>query len=331
MAHALALDSRDIALDLHRLLRDLDPARWRDEVETAVRERLLEIESSVEALQQRFEEFREACADESLDELREQFACLSAMIHDYAPASDVPLPDLRGEWMAFRAQLQPAYEGLADSLRLSSIHVPSLRPTNYARNVFHVAMALLCLVLVELVMTPQWMLTAAFFVAASAWLMELGKRRSARVDRVTWAVLGKMGHPYERRRINSATWFSSALLLLALTGSNLVCALALVVLGLADPAAGLIGRRFGRIKLVHGRSLEGTTAFVVFGALGCLATLTLWHPSLAWPLALGITAAAVVPAALAELYAHRIDDNLLVPAAAAAGAAGFALLVGIPL
>ncbi len=338
MAHALALDSRDIALDLHGLLKDLDPARWRDGLEAAVRERLDELQARITGLEEQFDDLRETCTDETqavvtetLTALDERFASLSELVREYAPADGLPMPDLRKEWMTFRARLQPAYEGLADGLRLVDIHVPSLRPTNYARNVFHVAMALMCLVLVEMVLPVAWMRLAALCVAASAWLMELGKRRNARVDRLTWQVLGKMGHPYERRRINSATWFSTGLFTLSLTGSHLVCALSLAVLGLADPAAGLVGRRWGRIKLVRGRSLEGTTAFVVAGTVACLATLGIWHASLGWPLALGLTASAVLPAAFAELYSRRIDDNLLVPMAAAAGAAAFAMIAGILL
>jgi dolichol kinase len=119
--------------------------------------------------------------------------------------------------------------------------------------------------------------------------------------------------------------------MLALTGSSLVAALGLTVLGLADPAAGLVGRRFGRIKLVHGRSLEGTTAFVLVGALACLGLLTLCHPTLGWSAAVGLTLAAVIPGALAELFAHKIDDNLLVPMAAGAGAIAYCLITGIPL
>ena len=338
MAHALALDSRDIALDLHGLLRDLDPARWQDEVEVAMRARATEIQAEVQTLQAKFDELRETYTDQSLAALGEaldaidaRFDRLSELLDEYTPQTDLSVPDLRKEWMDFRVRLQPAYEGLAESLRVASIHVPSLRPTNYARNIFHVSSALLALVLVETVLTPMWMFMAALAVASSAWLMELGKRSNPRVDRITWFVFGKMGHPYERTRVNSATWFSSALLVLSLTGSQLIAALALMILGVADPAAGLIGRRIGRHKLVHGRSVEGTAAFVLFGAVGCLITLAIFHPALGLPLALGITAAAVLPAALAELYAYRIDDNLLVPMAAAAGAGAFALLVGIPL
>ncbi len=331
MAHALALDSRDVALDLHSLLRDLDPARWRDELEAGARQRVEELQGRIVELQDSFEQKAGTYSDETLRSLNDTVDSLSAMIGEHMPADGLSMADVRAEWMDFRDSMQPAYEGLADTLRRARIHVPSLRPTNYARNAFHVASAVLCIVLVESVLSPGFMKLAAFSTAMSAWTMEIGKRRSSRVDRITWWVFGKMGHPYERHRINSATWYTSALLLLSLTGSKTVCAVALAVMGLADPAAGLIGRRFGRIKLVHGRSLEGTAAFVVFGTLASLGALHVWHPELGPTLMIGVTLAAVLPAALAELLAYRIDDNLLVPAAAAAGALVFLLVTGTPL
>ncbi len=330
MAHALALDSRDVALDLHRLLKDLDPARLRDEAMNVAQQRLDVIQNEIEDLKVQFDERKDALTDESLQTLQTCFDTISAQIAEYAPADGMSIPDVRKEWMDFRTRMQPAYENLADGLRKARIHVPSLRPTNYARNVFHALSALLSLVLVELVLTPNLMMAIAFLVAAAAWSMETGKRISPAVDRATWWVFGKMGHPYERRRINSATWFSSALLVLSLTRSHMISAVALVILGLADPAAGLIGRRFGRTKLIHGRSVEGTSAFILVGFASALAVLAIFHGDLGWPLMLGIAGAAVIPAALAELLAYRIDDNLLVPASAAAGAGAFALLMGIP-
>lgn len=331
MAHALALDGQEIALELHELLRDIDPIRWRDEVEEGARTRLEALQTRIAELSEHFDQLQESYTDEAMTALRERLDGLQATLREYAPADGLPMPDLRRQWMDFRKRAQPAYEGLAQTLRVQKIHVPTLRPTNFARNVFHVGSALGSLLLVETVLTPAWMLIIACSAAAFAWSCELGKRLSPGIDRVTWLVLGRMGHPHERVRINSATWFSTALLLLALTRSHLVAAIGLVVLGLADPAAGLIGRRWGRIKLVHGRTLEGTMAFVLAGGIGALATVLIWHPELGWPLALAISAAAVLPAALAELFASRIDDNLLVPVAGAAGAGGFALLVGIPL
>ncbi len=331
MTHALALDGRDIALDLHELLRDIDPARWRDEVEEAVLERFDAVRARIAALDERFEHATDAYADEALASLHDRLVRVSALLDEYLPDDGSAVEGLAVEWAELRGRLQPAYEGLVEGLKLQSIHVPSLRPTNYARNAFHVTSALVSLVLIETVLDAVWMLGIAAAIAAAAWSMEAGKRLSDRVDRATWWVFGKMGHPHERRRVNSATWFSTALLLLALTGSHVVCAVSLAVMGLADPAAGLIGRRFGRVELIHGRTLEGTTAFVVVGGAGALAALLLAHPQLGWPAMVGMAACAVLPAAAAELFAHRVDDNLLVPGGAAAGDGNFGPLVGGPL
>ena len=93
------------------------------------------------------------------------------------------------------------------------------------------------------------------------------------------------------------------------------CELTVMLTG--DAAAALIGRRFGRIRLVNGKSLEGTIAFVTAG----YAMLAL---VLAWSGCGGIWYAAAVPAviagALVELFQKqlRIDDNFSIPLATGA-------------
>ncbi len=46
----LALEARPIVLELHALLRDLDPARWREDMEQALRDRLDEIRHALDRL-----------------------------------------------------------------------------------------------------------------------------------------------------------------------------------------------------------------------------------------------------------------------------------------
>jgi dolichol kinase len=93
-----------------------------------------------------------------------------------------------------------------------------------------------------------------------------------------------------------------------------------VVLGVGDPLAAIVGRAYGRTKLLHGRSLEGTLAFALSAALACFVAFVVFHPSLGVPLALGAAAAAALSGAVAELVSLRVDDNFSVPLSAAAGA-----------
>ena len=114
---------------------------------------------------------------------------------------------------------------------------------------------------------------------------------------------------------------TAALVALTLTQSDVLCVVAVSILGVGDPLAALVGRRFGRIKLLHGRSLEGTLTFFISGLLVSFALLRLLHPALAMGASIAICAMASLLGALAELLSLRIDDNLSVPLAAALGGA----------
>ncbi len=92
-----------------------------------------------------------------------------------------------------------------------------------------------------------------------------------------------------------------------------VAAVALGVMLIADTAAALIGRRFGKHKLVNGKSAEGFAAFCIAGTGLALLMLSAGG---------GLTFCAGVAAffgvfcaALAELFEKQIhlDDNFTIP------------------
>lgn len=208
---------------------------------------------------------------------------------------------------------------MAARLRAQKIHVPSLRPANWARSGFHVVSAALAIAAIELV--PWWVLTAIAVAWASfAWACEIGRRVSPVINRALMRAFRLVAHEHEAYRINSATWYATALVLLALTRSPVVSVVAISILGVGDPVAGLVGRRFGRIKLVHGRSLEGTLSFFVCGAAVAFGLLVAFHQSVTTGEALGIALLASLFGALAELFSRKLDDNLSVPLASALGA-----------
>src|SRR5690606_22680697 len=134
-----------------------------------------------------------------------------------------------------------------------------------------------------------------------------------------------ISHPHEAHQVNSSTWYATALVLLALTQEARLCLVGVTVLGLADPAAAIVGRRFGRLKLVNGRTLEGSLTFVLIGALASFAALfALSGPIFPAASTSTIATAAALGAlfgAVAELFSgRRVDDNMSVPLASALGA-----------
>lgn len=310
MYPAELLEDRDLTLQLHGLLSDIDPSRWKDEQARSLR-------GSLEAVSQRMAQ-------------RTRLAPLREVLVDEVPRLPTQEKDLKRRWLAFKQRTQPAYARVAEALRAEEIHVPSLRPTNHKRSLFHVGAALAALAFIEVVGAWRWVLVAgAAAFALFAWSCEISRRFSPAINERLMRFWGPIAHAHESKRVNSATWYASALLILSLTGSTLACALAVTVLGVGDPIAGLIGRRFGRIKLLHGRSLEGTLAFVFSSALASFVVLRLLH-SHDLPSALkavGVATAAATFGAIAELVSLRVDDNLSIPLAAAAGAA-LAMVVG---
>jgi dolichol kinase len=225
--------------------------------------------------------------------------------------------------MEFRQEIHSAYEGLADALASCHMELPSLRPTNYTRSFVHALSGLAALAFVEFV---PWttVIVVACSLAGFFWMLELARRFSTRWNEFLMTVLGPIAHPHERYHVNSSTWFGTALALLSWTHEPVAAAAAVMVLGFGDPAAALIGRRFGRIPLVNNRSLEGTLAFALVSFVVVFATLAVWHADLAIGTRVAVSGVAAVAGAITELFSRRVDDNFAIPVAT--GLAVWALL-----
>ncbi|MEZ4238048.1 MAG: hypothetical protein R3F59_18260 [Myxococcota bacterium] len=142
------------------------------------------------------------------------------------------------------------------------------RPPNLLRNVYHALNAVVVVFLVQYVLvTPALRIGVATAGVCAAWSMELARRLDPRVNALLMALFAKVAHPHEAVRINSATWYTTAILVLALLFPVPAGVAGLLVLGFGDPAASAIGQRIGRHRPPGGRSVEGSFAFVAFGTL----------------------------------------------------------------
>lgn len=185
------------------------------------------------------------------------------------------------------------------------------RPTNLARTAFHVTSGLLALLVLRVVPSRAWLVGAAACFAIFAWTCELLRRRSASVNDRLMRLFGPIAHAHEWHRVNSATWYATALVLMSLVVPMHAAEVGVVVLAIADPMAGLVGRRFGRHRFASGRSLEGSLAFAVTGALAALAWMAAvgsFEGSRIW-----IALVAGVVGSVVELFVARVDDNLAIP------------------
>lgn len=146
--------------------------------------------------------------------------------------------------------------------------------------------------------------------AVLALLTDLLRLHNPRVARLFAGLVGEMFRPEEELRLCRATTLAAGFALVAVLFPVQPAVAGMLYAGMADPAASLVGRRFGRSRYGNGKSLSGAAAFAVV-ALGigiCLPFISFLQACL---LALGLAAL--------EVAWGRWDDNLLLPLAGAAG------------
>ena len=190
--------------------------------------------------------------------------------------------------------------------------------------------ALVSLAFVLVVFTRDQLPWVAGSIAGTFWVLEALRRPFPRFNVLLMRLFRPIAHASEAQRVNSATWYMTALTLLAWTKHPWLCVVGVAVLGFADPAASFVGRRWGRVELIHGRTLEGGFAFVVAGTLTATLALQLVTPRPAWGIALLVAFVASVAGAVAEMLSRRLDDNLTIPLVSSATAALMLLGLGRP-
>ena len=156
------------------------------------------------------------------------------------------------------------------------------------------------------------------FMMCLAWTCEVGRRVIPKLNDFLMGLMGRIAHPHEAWRVNSATWYATACVILASMWDLKVASVGLVVLGFADPAAAIVGRKYGRVRLVNGRTLEGSLTFLFVGTASSWLWLALfWSTSAVYALKMSLLGALF--GCIAELFSRRIDDNLSIPVASAVG------------
>ena len=310
---ALASAAKPLALELHDALRALDPARWRAEQAEGARQRLA-------SLRARFAPLAKRTGSQEEESVRQSVEAVSDELGE-----DLPETAEVDKWVAFRARVSPAYEALVSALKAQDVRVPSLRPTNYTRSLFHALNGLATLAVIEL-LPAYFFLYSAACAFAVVWGLEGTRRISPAWNGRIMRLFGPVAHAYEQHTINSGTWYATAMFALALMQAPLLAGVAVVILAFADPAAALVGRKYGSIPLVNGRSLQGTLAFMVVGASVALGLLLLLQGDMSIGRGVLVASSAAVAGGVAELFSSRVDDNLSIPLVSAA-AAHLALLV----
>ena len=138
---ALPVATLELSSELYALLRKIDPSSFRDEHEAEAKAQLAGITARVLSL----------CEAAAADSSGGIDPGLSARLAQLRTAIHRKVTPARAFWAAFQRKVHPAYESLAALLRGAALPAPSLRPTNYARSLFHVCSALVAVLTIALV------------------------------------------------------------------------------------------------------------------------------------------------------------------------------------
>jgi dolichol kinase len=205
------------------------------------------------------------------------------------------------------------------------IAVVRMRPMNLPRSFFHVGSGVL-IVLASVLFGERTLLAIAASFAALGWTLEGTRRLWPAWNSVLMRLFRPVAHSHEAHGVNSATWYVTAWALLLVTTHEQAANVGVLALAFGDPVAGVVGRKIGRRKLLAGKTLEGSLAFLAATALVGAAYLAGLDGVAVWR-ALATAALAGLVGAAAELLSTRVDDNLSVPLLAGwAAALALALL-----
>ncbi len=137
-----------------------------------------------------------------------------------------------------------------------------------------------------------------------AFTVELLKWLSPRFADLFFRILTPLLRSHERKgAVTGATYYLVSAFLCSLFFAKVLAIVCIFFMVLGDMAAALVGKMWGRTKLMGGKSLEGSAAcFIVCVAVAFLVKL---NPVIA---IIGALVATIV-----ELIPFPIDDNLTVP------------------
>ncbi|MDX9719616.1 MAG: hypothetical protein RBU37_02635 [Myxococcota bacterium] len=302
---------------------------------------IVDSEAPLSARKVSFESARERLT-QTADELVQRFVESRDRLTARArQGCDDALRTLR-EMRAELAQRQPAQErlealwkGLGESYesmraQVRKLHMPlpkgvvlgAFKPKNPARNLFHISMALGSVLLYQFVLDRAgaiWVTGSGLALFAG---MDILRRVSRRWnERFVSTIFSRIARPGEAHQVPAATWYIGALLIGSIALPQHAIQLGVLVLGFGDPVAQIIGKRFGKRKIIGQKSIAGALAFVVAATLAGFVFLSLVSSGGGALNRLGIVSTVALLGALVELYSGPMDDNFSIPLAAGLAAA----------
>jgi diacylglycerol kinase (CTP) len=152
-----------------------------------------------------------------------------------------------------------------------------------------------------------------------AVFLDLLRQKNERAQAIVLASFGPLMRDEEIEGLAGTSFLLTGVMLSVILFPREIVLVVLLLLAFADPIASQIGIRYGKIKILGSKSLEGTAAAFSMCFLINLLFLTA-HWSLVLPLLLGLSFIGALIGALSELISFKyLDDNLSFPLLSGSG------------
>jgi dolichol kinase len=161
---------------------------------------------------------------------------------------------------------------------------------------------------------PAWydripvLLILALFIGWMLFL-ESWRFRNPKVNRWLFERFKGFTKEKERDRVSSTTLFLTAAAVTIILFPRGVAMPALLFLTFGDPVAEIVGVNYGKLKVLRGKTLEGTLA----GAAACFLAGACLLPVKSLELTIPVLLVGAAAAALTELMPFPVDDNFTIP------------------
>lgn len=183
-----------------------------------------------------------------------------------------------------------------------------------ARKAIHVCSIAIPLIYYHITQKLALVLLAILFLGF--FLVDVVKMFSKPIAAWYFKTFGSLLRPHEKdetkKRLNGATFVTLSALLTVAIFPKMIAIASFAILIVADTAAALVGRKFGKTPLFS-KTVEGSVAFLIAAILVVLLT-----PNLNLAIGIGLAiVATIAEVAPLRVLGYTIDDNLVIPLAAA--------------
>lgn len=192
-------------------------------------------------------------------------------------------------------------------------------PREYIRKIHHVGYSMSIFILLDLFSTWYMAVGAAFLLVLVGYPVLLLIEKTAFYQRL---FVDRTKGQGELRKQLLYVQLSFAVLIFIFWGLlgtswHFIAAVAVMAWGFGDAAAALVGKAFGRRKVIHryiekAKTLEGTAAMIITASLALFLTL-IFYAGQSWLSSLLISLMVAPVCGIVELFSRKGLDTLTVP------------------